>query len=127
MTTVYKYRLWCETESTHVYTWDESEPSVCPNNSSHSIDVSRTTIDAVVGEDRVDISDHTDEQNRPYIRAESRDVHDNTYFTTRGDGWGIESGTVIGTGDGGTKQFKLPHQEVRSVQVFPLNTARADI
>lgn len=33
-----KYRIYCITESTYVYTWKEKTPTVCPNNVSHTID-----------------------------------------------------------------------------------------
>lgn len=38
MTTVNRYRLFCQTESTYVYTWATSIPSTCPNNNQHTID-----------------------------------------------------------------------------------------
>ena len=70
------------------------------------------------GELIVTIGNRQDDDRRPYVRAESRDVHDNTYFTLRGDEWGIDEGSVIGAGDGETKIFKLPKQEVRQVQIL---------
>jgi len=44
MTTVNKYRLYCSTESTYTYAWSESEPTACPTNTAHSIDMTRTMI-----------------------------------------------------------------------------------
>ena len=44
MATLYRYRIYCSTESLYVYTWAESEPSVCPNNNAHTITSSLTTI-----------------------------------------------------------------------------------
>jgi hypothetical protein len=118
MTDVNEYRIWCSTEGDFVYDWAETEPTTCPNDTAHSIDSSKTTIHRTLGGEQVQISDFTDGENRPYVRAESRDVHDTTYFTTRGDGWEVESGEVIGTGDGGTKLFKLSRPEVRGVVVL---------
>jgi len=43
-TEVNKYRIWCETESAHVYVWAEAEPTVCPNNNGHTIDASKTAV-----------------------------------------------------------------------------------
>ena len=35
---VYKYRIYCNTENQYTYTWNTIKPSVCPNNNTHSID-----------------------------------------------------------------------------------------
>jgi len=61
MTEVNKYRLWCDTESTYVYQWAESEPTTCPNNTGHTIDTTKTTIDEVMEENVVEIK----EENTP--------------------------------------------------------------
>ena len=37
MTEVNHYRIWCDTESAYVYTWDTVEPTTCPNDSGHAI------------------------------------------------------------------------------------------
>lgn len=45
MTTINKYRLWCIEENTYVYSFAETEPTICPNNhADKSIDTSKTTI-----------------------------------------------------------------------------------
>lgn len=44
MTIVYKYRLYCNTETAYVYDWAETEPTTCPNNTAHTIDSTKTTI-----------------------------------------------------------------------------------
>ena len=50
-TTINKYRVWCNTESAWVETWDNHEPTVCPNNIEHEINTSKTvSIDAVTQE-----------------------------------------------------------------------------
>jgi len=44
---LYKYRVYCSTDSKHEYTWvDEAdgEPTTCPTNTSHTIDTSKTVI-----------------------------------------------------------------------------------
>ena len=43
MSTVYQYRIWCDTESTYVYSYGTSAPTTCPNNTAHTIDPSKTT------------------------------------------------------------------------------------
>lgn len=37
MSTVNKYRLFCETEDDHIYTWSQVKPSKCPNDKNHTI------------------------------------------------------------------------------------------
>ena len=44
MSTLNRYRIYCDTESDYVYTWDESTPTVCPNNNSHTINSTLTVI-----------------------------------------------------------------------------------
>lgn len=44
MTTIYKYRILCATESTYVYKYDTQLPTTCPNDTSHTIDSSSVTI-----------------------------------------------------------------------------------
>lgn len=38
MTELNKYRIYCTTESTNVFVWSETTPTVCPNNNTHTID-----------------------------------------------------------------------------------------
>ena len=44
MTTIYKYRIYCVTDSKYEYQWAEQEPTTCPTNTGHTIDSSQTTI-----------------------------------------------------------------------------------
>lgn len=45
MTTVYKYRVWCSTDSKFEYTaYLESEPTTCPTNTAHTIDTTKTVV-----------------------------------------------------------------------------------
>ena len=41
---VFKYRVYCETESIYVYTWGDSTPTTCPNNNGHTITTSTVSI-----------------------------------------------------------------------------------
>lgn len=43
---VNKYRLYCDTEG-YVYTWDTVEPTVCPNDSGHSISGPITIVETI--------------------------------------------------------------------------------
>jgi hypothetical protein len=115
---VYKYRLWCETENGYVYVWAEEEPTSCPNNPAHTIDSSKTVIEHSVGDNSVTISSKEDESDRPYVRAESRDDHDTTVFTTKGDKWNTVTGESVGTGDGVETVFSLVNKEVKNVKVY---------
>jgi len=44
MTTLYKYRIYCSTDSQYEYQWAETEPSTCPTNTAHTIDATKTSI-----------------------------------------------------------------------------------
>lgn len=44
MSSIYKYRVYCQTEGAYVYGWFESEPSTCPTNTGHTITGSATAI-----------------------------------------------------------------------------------
>src|SRR5271155_4575431 len=41
---IYDYRIFCVTEEAYVTTWSTTEPTVCPNNNTHTIDPSKTSI-----------------------------------------------------------------------------------
>ena len=43
-TNLYKYRIWCETESAWVRTWAEEQPTACPNNNEHTINENKITV-----------------------------------------------------------------------------------
>lgn len=42
--TVYKYRCFCTTENTNVYTWSSTPPTQCPRNAGHTIDPNSITV-----------------------------------------------------------------------------------
>jgi hypothetical protein len=44
MANLYRYRVWCNTESTWVDIWDTVEPTKCPNNSEHSINTDKIIV-----------------------------------------------------------------------------------
>lgn len=51
LTEINKWRVWCDTESTWVEIWNPVEPTTCPNNNSHSIDTSKTSIIDTIKQD----------------------------------------------------------------------------
>ena len=42
--TVYKYKVWCNTDSKYIEIWATTEPTTCPENNTHTIDTSKTSI-----------------------------------------------------------------------------------
>jgi len=44
MTTVYKYRVFCIDDDRDEYVWSETEPTVCPENHTHSINPVKTRV-----------------------------------------------------------------------------------
>lgn len=57
--TVYKYRIYCNTEASNVYTWAEAEPTKCPNDTSHSINTSSISIVDERADDEVKIREES--------------------------------------------------------------------
>jgi len=79
---VYKYRVWCETEEAYKYVWSPTVPTVCPDNSGHSITTSGPRQPVVVnmagGE-----AETTD--GKHYVHDTCRPLGTYTYFTSRDD------------------------------------------
>jgi len=88
MADLYKYRLYCSTEDQYVNTWEESIPTVCPNNNGHTIISGSIVIIESIMEEGPTMSD-----GRPLVRADTRPLETQTYFTMAGD-------TASGIGDG---------------------------
>ena len=59
MAEVNKYRVFCTVEQTYVFGWGTSEPSVCPNNTSHAINTASTTIVSTVHDSNVNINQNS--------------------------------------------------------------------
>jgi len=76
MTEINEYRVYCTTESNYFITWSEIEPTVCPNNSLHSIDSNLTIITKTI--------------STSIIKAEE---NSNGFFTTEHITNNISSGT----------------------------------
>ena len=58
MSQVYRYRIWCSTDSKYEYVWNTTEPTVCPTNSAHTI--SDVTIVDTVSTDIKQVTETTD-------------------------------------------------------------------
>jgi len=85
---LYKYRVYCETESVWVETWAEEPVLVCPNNNGHTV----TSGSITITEQNLDMGPQMAD-GRPLVRADTRPLETETYFTMAGD-------TVSGVGDG---------------------------
>ena len=58
--TINNYRLFCNTENQNVYTWQQSSPTVCPNNNTHLIDSNSITIVDSINNQSVNIIQTSD-------------------------------------------------------------------
>ncbi len=77
---LFKYRVWCETESLFVEKWAETEVLTCPNNNSHEIDSDKTVIIESILEESP-----KDRSGKERVQQTSRPLGTMTYFTGRGD------------------------------------------
>lgn len=80
MADVFKYRVWCETEGKYVEGWFEEEPTTCPNNNTHTIDTSKTSIVEDISTD-----EKRDPSGKLRVHETSRALGTITYFTGQGD------------------------------------------
>jgi len=106
MTTVNQYRIYCNTEADYVYTWAETEPTVCPTDSAHSIDTDSITIVETVTED---VSKTTDNFLRVDIQPREGDpinfYSPNFCDTTTWHGGGTEVANFALTDSGDLKTW----------------------
>ncbi len=102
MTTVHNYKVWCNVENMPYETWGETEPTVCPNNSAHEIDPTKTTIIQTVEETFA-----TNKQNKLVIQPTVRPFGTKVHFSGADDdntdidiaGHGIEIKVIHKIGD----------------------------
>lgn len=80
MANLYKYRVWCETESTWVETWDTVEPTTCPNNVDHTI----TSIKTTVTQKKTDLGP-VDRSGKTRVHQTSRKLGTRVMWTGVGD------------------------------------------
>jgi hypothetical protein len=59
MSTVNRYRVFCETEQTNVYIWSTLPPIVCPNNNTHTINTDSIVIVDNINTKQTELSDNT--------------------------------------------------------------------
>ena len=65
MAEVRKYRVWCTTEAAYQYTWRDDvqgAPSLCPNDSAHTLDASKTAVVETAG-----VAAPTKDDGTPFI------------------------------------------------------------
>ena len=99
MPDLYKYKLYCNTESAWVTTWRETIPTVCPNNEGHTIvSGSIAIIDKKLAEAP------TMDDGRPIVRADTRPLTTQTWFTMAGD-------TASGIGDGTVMKWDMDNDD----------------
>lgn len=70
--TIFKFRIYCLTENNYNYTWDSIEPTKCPNNTEHIIDLNSITVLDEVKSNAVSIIQQ--KNTGEFYRAESRKV-----------------------------------------------------
>ena len=85
MSTVYKYGVYCNTESQFIESWSPTPPLCCPHNNSHIIDPSRTEIRDAVYENITQISPLLSYDGKPIVQNSPRPAGTMTYITGRGD------------------------------------------
>ena len=57
MTTIYKYRIRCTTDSVYEFVWGENPPTKCPTNTAHTVDLNSITITDKIEIDEVVIKE----------------------------------------------------------------------
>lgn len=89
--TVYKWQVWCTIESKWEYVWAENEPSLCPNDSAHPLDPTRTSIVETVTAD----TPKSEVGNKIWVHSSSKPEHEGKVFYVQ---W-IGAGDDMTTGD----------------------------
>jgi hypothetical protein len=72
MSAVYNFRIFCETENIYTFKWDSLEPTTCPNNNSHTINLDSITVVDEVKTNSVNIIQQ--KNTGEFYRAESKKV-----------------------------------------------------
>ena len=87
MTTLHKYRVYCETEEIYVDQWSDVEPTVCPNNNTHPVTTDLTSVEETVVEEihKVEIQGKYYQDGRLSIHVTPKLKGLTTYETGRGD------------------------------------------
>jgi len=72
MSTVNNYKLWCNDENAYVYTWNDEEPTVCPNVNTHSINIESISIEDSITEDKVIIDEESAHKTGGFFKIVSQ-------------------------------------------------------
>ena len=80
MPDLFKYRVWCTEENMFYEEWAEQEPVGCPNNRSHVIDSTKTTIVNQILQD-----EKRDSSGKLRVHQTSRPLGTKVHFAGRGD------------------------------------------
>lgn len=64
MSTVYRYRVYCETEESNAYIWDTTPPILCPNYNTHTINTDSITIVDQVNTTQTEITNLASDNNQ---------------------------------------------------------------
>jgi len=80
MPDLYKYRVWCNVENMYYEIWGESTPLVCPNDSAHEIDETKTSILQFQEE-----GEKRDTSGKLRVHQTSRPLGTKVHFTSEGD------------------------------------------
>lgn len=80
MPDLFLYRVWCEVEQMYYEIWSTTPPQVCPNNSAHAIDTTKTTF-----VDQQLETEKRDPSGRLRVQQSSRPLGTRVHFTSAGD------------------------------------------
>lgn len=80
MADLFKYRIYCNTEGDYFTVWAEEEPDFCPNNNTHEIDESKTSIVNQILQE-----EPRDRSGKQRVHETSRALGTKTYFAGAGD------------------------------------------
>jgi len=73
MSSVYRYRIFCETEQSMIYIWDTTAPIVCPNNNTHIINTTSIVIVDEVNTTQTEIT-NLNSDNTQTLQTVSKNV-----------------------------------------------------
>ena len=82
MPVVNRYRIWCQTEAAYVYVWAESEPTLCPTDSGHTIDADSIAIVERTG----DAQEYTADGAAVVTKKDRAELTGNEIIMKRSDG-----------------------------------------
>lgn len=93
MTTLYKYRIYCVTDSTYEYVWAEEEPTTCPTNTAHTIDTTSITIVEVKEPNEIKVQEETVPTGAHYAieTVQLDSIKNSTTSTTQSFGFPISA------------------------------------